>query len=59
MICKSYGWSVKGTGDLETIGMICKSYGWSVKQYRRPGDDRNDLQKLWMVCKKIQVPWTR
>ena len=25
---------LKGTGDLETIGMICKSYGLSVKRYR-------------------------
>ena len=43
IICKIYGWSVKGTGDLETIGMICKSYGSSVKRYRRPRDGRNDL----------------
>ena len=43
MICKSYGWPKNSTGDLETIGMIFKSYGWSVKQYRPPGDDRNDL----------------
>ena len=50
---------LKGTGDLEAIGMICQSYGWSVKGYRSPGDDRNDLQKLWMVCKKVQVTWRR
>ena len=50
---------LKGTGDMETIGMICKSYGWSVKRYRWPGEDRKDLLKQWMVRKKVQVTWRR
>ena len=37
--------------------MFCKSYGWAKKQYKGSGDDRNDLQKLWMVREKVQVTW--
>ena len=35
---------LKGTGDLETIGMICKSYGWSVER-------TGDLEAIGMICK--------
>ena len=35
---------LKGTGDLEKIGMICKSYGWSVKS-------TGDLETIGMICK--------
>ena len=35
---------LKGTGDLETIGMICKIYGWSVRS-------TGELEKIGMICK--------